>query len=200
MYAMTPAQTVTWALCQLGTPRDYACHVAAGATATFQVSAGGSQPLAYQWRTNTVPVVAGTNAILIITNVQLAQSGTLFSVTVSNVAGLTTSTNALLSVLPASNGAPFIIAQPTNRTVTAGANVSFTVIAGGATPLRFQWRFNGNNIGGLTTNFLSLTNVQAANAGNYSALVSNSFGTVLSSNAVLTVSRVFMKNGPPLVG
>src|SRR5438093_11919630 len=40
---------------------------------------------------------------------------------------------------------------------------------------------------GATNQTLTLTNIEAANAGTYSVLLSNSAGTTLSSNAVLTI-------------
>ena len=84
-------------------------------------------------------------------------------------------------------GAAFITQQPTNQTVLAGGTASFTVGALGAAPLSYQWRFNGTNLAGATTNALTLTNVQVAQAGTYTVQVTNAYGSVLSSNAVLTV-------------
>jgi hypothetical protein len=84
--------------------------------------------------------------------------------------------------------APFIVTQPVNQSVTAGANVTFTVSAGGTQPLYYQWRFNGTNLPGATASSLLLSNVQAGNAGLYSVLVSNMVNSILSSNALLTVN------------
>src|SRR5262249_24470126 len=58
---------------------------------------------------------------------------------------------------------------------------------GGTPPLRYQWRFNGASIIGATNSSLLLTNVQFALAGNYSVVVSNAAGGIVSSNAPLTV-------------
>lgn len=59
--------------------------------------------------------------------------------------------------------------------------------AGGASPLYYQWRFNGAGLGGATNSAYSITNVQAGNAGNYAVVVTNSFGSVTSQAATLTV-------------
>ncbi len=83
---------------------------------------------------------------------------------------------------------PSITSQPTNQTVTAGANVTFTVAATGASPLSYQWRFNTTNIAGAINATLTLTNLQLADGGNYSVVVSNSVSSVTSSNAILTVN------------
>jgi len=84
--------------------------------------------------------------------------------------------------------APAITTQPTNQTVTVGGIASFNVTASGTPPLSYQWNLNGTNIAGATNILLTLTNVQPAQAGNYQVLVTNLFGSVLSSNAVLTVT------------
>jgi hypothetical protein len=84
--------------------------------------------------------------------------------------------------------APVITSQPTNETVAVGGTASFTVVAGGTLPLSYEWNFNGTNISGATNSTLTLTNVQSTQAGNYTVLVTNRLGSILSSNAVLTVT------------
>lgn len=89
--------------------------------------------------------------------------------------------------------APQITGQPTNQTVWAGANASFTVSLFGSQPLFYQWRLNGTNlldvgnVSGATNRTLTLANVSLADAGNYSVQVSNALGSVTSSAALLTV-------------
>jgi uncharacterized repeat protein (TIGR03803 family) len=84
-------------------------------------------------------------------------------------------------------GAPFIATEPVDQTHFSGVTTVFAADAVGASPLTYQWRFNGVNIAGATRAALSLTNVQYANIGTYSVLVSNTLGSVTSSNATLTV-------------
>lgn len=84
--------------------------------------------------------------------------------------------------------APVILSQPQSQTASVGQTVTFTLAAGGTTPLRYQWRFNGTNLVGSTRSTLVLTNVQLASSGNYALAVSNSAGLALSSNAQLTVT------------
>jgi alpha-tubulin suppressor-like RCC1 family protein len=91
---------------------------------------------------------------------------------------------------------PTISMEPTNLTVLAGATVNFTVTANGNPPPGYQWEFNGTPIPGATSATLTLTNVTVAQAGSYAVQVSNSAGSVLSSNAVLTVGIPPM---PPMI-
>jgi hypothetical protein len=83
---------------------------------------------------------------------------------------------------------PFITSQPTNQTVFVGGTANFSVTAGGASPLSYQWRFNGTNVSEATNTTLTLTNVQLSQAGNYAVLVTNVAGSVTSSNALLVVN------------
>jgi hypothetical protein len=89
--------------------------------------------------------------------------------------------------------APSILQQPQPATRPAGDNVSFSVTAGGTPPLSYQWSFNSNAIARATNSSYSLTNVQATDGGNYSVTITNLFGSVNSSNALLTV------NAAPLI-
>ena len=85
--------------------------------------------------------------------------------------------------------APIIVADPQSQTITTGQGATFTVAAGGSTPLSYQWYFNTNTLLANATNaFLTLINIQATNAGTYSVTVSNVVGSVTSTNALLMVS------------
>ncbi|MES2775594.1 MAG: PQQ-dependent sugar dehydrogenase [Bacteroidota bacterium] len=110
-------------------------------------------------------------------NIYYAQGGTIFKVIYTN-----TST-------------PAITNQPLSVTVTAGQPASFSVNASGATPMTFQWKKSGVNITGATSSTYTIPNVTTANAGSYTVTVSNSFGSVTSTAATLTVLAY---NAPPV--
>ncbi|HEY5233420.1 MAG TPA: immunoglobulin domain-containing protein [Verrucomicrobiae bacterium] len=154
-----------------------------GGTASFSVTAGGTQPMSYQWSFGTTNLDGAANATLTLTNVQLNQTGN-YSVLVTNIAGSTNSVAAMLTVLAVP---PTITTQPTNQTVQAGGSASFTVTAAGTPPLGYQWSFGTTNLDGATNATLLLTNVQLTQAGNYSVLVTNAYGSTNSANAVLSV-------------
>jgi alpha-tubulin suppressor-like RCC1 family protein len=156
----------------------------AGFTAILSGNASGLQPLYFQWLFNGTNIIGATNATLILANAQPNMAG-VYSFLCSNALATAASSNAVISVL---TNSPFLTLQPTNQTGIAGSNVTFFVAVGaGPVPNLYQWRFNGTNITGATNAVLTLTNVQAANQGNYAAVVDNGFGTALSSNAYLTV-------------
>ena len=64
-----------------------------GLNSTFTVALGGTPPLSYQWRFNDNDIPGATDSSFTITNVQATNLGS-YSVLVTNVAGLTTSSNA----------------------------------------------------------------------------------------------------------
>lgn len=84
------------------------------------------------------------------------------------------------------SGPPLITIPPQSQTVTNGGTATFTVGASGAPTLRYRWRLNGTNLAA-TNHTMVLTNVRAADAGEYSVSVNNSIGSVTSTVAILTV-------------
>jgi hypothetical protein len=76
---------------------------------------------------------------------------------------------------------------PAGITNLMGQPAAFTVVASGTAPLSYQWRFNGARIPGATTNVLFFASSQPSNSGNYSVVVTNSFGAVTSGIASLLV-------------
>ena len=72
--------------------------VAAGQTATFTVTASGSDPLTYQWQKNGIDVPNATSASYTTPATVLADSGSSFQVNVRNSYGTVTSSAATLTV------------------------------------------------------------------------------------------------------
>jgi hypothetical protein len=153
-----------------------------GADLTLAAAAAGTPPLAYQWTFQGTNLDGATDALLALTNVQPDRAGS-YTLVVSNPVGTATSTVAALVVLVP----PAITLQPSNQTVTAGAEVSFTVAASGTEPLGYQWSFGGTDLDGATDSALVLTNVQIPQAGTYSVVVSNAAGSLASTPVSLAV-------------
>ncbi|HEY2951833.1 MAG TPA: lamin tail domain-containing protein, partial [Verrucomicrobiae bacterium] len=84
---------------------------------------------------------------------------------------------------------PAIVTQPQNQSAAIGQTVVFNVAADGPPPLFYQWSQNGGAILGATGSSLVLTNVQSAQAGNYTVVVFNDAGSAASAVAHLTVVR-----------
>ncbi len=167
-------------------PQDQT-NILPGASATFTVVAGGSEPLIYQWYYNAITPVTGANdSTLTLTNVQPSADGT-YSVVVSNLAGVVISSNAVLSV-NTNPVAPVFSSAPASQVVLAGDTVTFTAVADGTAPISYQWIKNGAPIIGATSSMLTLSSVQASDDGNYAVIASNSVGSATSGTALLTVT------------
>jgi hypothetical protein len=89
-----------------------------------------------------------------------------------------------------------VIAQPASQTVLAGTDVTFSVGVFGPAPLAYQWTFRGTNLAGATKATLTLTNVRLFDSGWYAVVATNNFGSVSSSNALLTVLPVLVTTQP----
>jgi alpha-tubulin suppressor-like RCC1 family protein len=104
----------------------------------------------------------------------------------TNVVAVADGQNHCLALI--GGGPPFLATPLLNRTIAPGGTVPFYALTTGAWPLAYQWQFNGTNLPGATNLILLLTNVLPAdNPGNYSVVVTNNFGSITSSVAVLTV-------------
>ncbi|MBN2508146.1 MAG: immunoglobulin domain-containing protein [Verrucomicrobia bacterium] len=82
---------------------------------------------------------------------------------------------------------PIILAQPVGLTVNNGDPATFAVTVMGTEPLSCQWRFNGADLPGATSNVLHLPHTSADQAGEYRVWITNRLGAVLSDPALLLV-------------
>jgi len=82
---------------------------------------------------------------------------------------------------------PSITGQPLTRSAVAGAHVTLAVSSAGDPPLSYQWVNGLAPISGATASLLSWPQVGNANAGNYTVIVSNPWGSATSAVATLTV-------------
>jgi hypothetical protein len=157
-----------------------------GSFISFNVTAGGQNPLFYQWYRNGAALAGRTQPFLQLFNLQLPNTGN-YTVIVTNLVGSVTSTVARLEVfLPV---APVITNQPQSQAALVGANTSFSVGVSGSPVLRYQWKRNNSDIPGATDPVLNLSNIQLGNAGNYEVQVFNDAGAAASTPVTLTVQQ-----------
>jgi hypothetical protein len=161
----TPATT--------GAENDYYNYDTLPPGLTIRTNVGGADGLGNGFIQGT-PTKGGTYAI------NLIAGNTLWPQTVTKAISFTISGGT-------GGTPPSITGPPTNQTVTAGANVSFDVIATGTAPLSYSWKFNSALVAGATTSSLQLSNVQTTNSGTYSVTITNSAGST-NASAILTVN------------
>lgn len=175
-------------------PTDIATNLYA--SVAFSVGAKGTSPLTYLWWFNGSPLGAGwnTHTLAAVTTNNVGS----YHVVVTNLAGAVTSRVATLTLLGGAAPDPLILTNPVNQIVNRGTNVTFSVVASGAEPLSYQWRFQQSN--GFITNFVAsvdlpgatnssytVESAEALDVGGYSVVVSNAYGSVSSGGAALIV-------------
>jgi hypothetical protein len=102
---------------------------------------------------------------------------------------------------------PAISAQPQSVVVSNPADTAFAVVAAPSiSALNYQWFFNGSSLNGATNCALNIPHASYPNQGTYQVSVSNSFGSVTSRVATLTLAPaptttlgITLLNGLPLL-
>jgi hypothetical protein len=160
--------------------------VRGGSNVTLSVTAVGPGPLTYQWRYEGVDIPGATSRTLLLTNLQLEQTGQ-YQVLVSNP-NATVSAYAQLTVLVT----PVLLMHPQSVTAFVGDTVRLPVETYGTMPMGFRWRRGGITYAPLGSAVLSITNVQLSDHNTFfDVIVTNraSVGTpgVLSQRAFLHV-------------
>ncbi len=168
--------------------------VLAGQTAAFSVGATGSAPLKYQWKKNGAAINGATSASYTTPATTTADSGAQFTVVVTNAIGTITSSAATLTVNAVI--APYISTQPVGQSATTGQAATFSVVATGTDPLKYQWKKNGKSISGATSaSYTTPATTNSDNGSQFAVTVSNSAGSVTSNVAALVV----IPPSPPLI-
>ena len=163
------------------TKQPEAITVTVGQTASFTVEATGTSP-GYQWKKGDSDIPGANSSTYTTPATSLADSGTKYSVVVSNDLGTVTSNDASLTV----TAKPAITTQPVSQAVAAGQTASFSVAATGTEPLTYQWKKDGSDIAGATSSTYKPVSSNELNGAKFSVVVTNSVGTVTSNEAVLS--------------
>ena len=152
---------------------------------SFSVTVSSQTTLTYQWFRDGSPIAGANSSSYTFLSLLGSDTGT-FRVEVTNAGGSVVSSNAYFNSGPP----PSITTQPQSQSVAKGQNVSLLVVASSTQPLSYQWYFGSSKLGsGSTGATLALTQVGAKSAGDYSVIVSCSFGSVTSAVASVTVTN-----------
>ena len=164
-----------------------------GDEVSLSVVASGTPPLTYQWRKDGADIAGATGSTFTIASFALGDEGN-YEVVVTDFCSSTTSTAASLT----RGLAPTITAQPIGQVVNEGDPATFSVTATSNIPLSYQWRLNGVAIAGATSDSLTVDPVTAADAGDYTVVVTTDCGSVTSVAATLTVALCPVVVAPPV--
>jgi hypothetical protein len=149
--------------------------------ATFNVGLGGPTPVLYQWSFNCSNLAGATGSSLTISNVTPSVLGS-YSVYLTNIFGITNSAPAMLSMYP------YLSAVFDGEVVDWGQEAVLQVQALGSGPITYQWYQNGRALADATNAVLDYSNIQFTNAGLYSVVVSNPYGSVTNAPAQVVVN------------
>jgi pectin methylesterase-like acyl-CoA thioesterase len=158
-----------------------------GNNATFSASIAGSPLPGLQWQRGGVDISGATAASYTLTNAQYpADDQAVFSLVATNACGAATNSATLTVIVP-----PTISTQPTNVVVINGGPVSFSVTASGVPAPGYTWLKNGGPIPGNPSALTATLTIAAAapsDIGTYSVQVTNTAGSLTSSNVSLIVN------------
>ncbi len=87
--------------------------------------------------------------------------------------------NRISKGTPILSPSPVIVTQPVGATSLCGSTVSLAATAVGVEPIGYQWCLGGSPISGATSSTYSFT-LTPATAGNYTVVVTNSYGAATS--------------------
>ena len=157
--------------------------VLAGASATFSATAIGTQPITYQWNKNGTPISGATSATYTTPPSTNADSGSSFTVTVTNSVNSFTSAPATLTVASAPIAPNFAI-EPVNVHVSQGNTASFYIVATGTAPLSYQWNKNGTPIPDATDpSYTTPPTTTADDKAQFTVTVTNAAGSLTTGQA-----------------
>ncbi len=166
----------------------------------------------YKWQFNTADITTYStngNTFTLNSNVVTASRSGIYSVVFNGVVGTTTVVkNQFYDSYWAFGVKPIITAAPQSTNVAPGANTALTATAnvqqnayGNTLTLGFVWYKNGTNlvasqtsIGTNQTVNLAFTNVDPTNAGTYTLVATNVWGSTTSAPAILAVTSA---SAPP---
>ena len=151
---------------------------------TFSVVVNGAQPMVYQWRKDGADIPGATNSSFSLLNL-LASDDALYSLVATNVLGSAISASVVLTTFVRP---PQITIQPLDQAEARSYPVTMAVEVTGTPPMAYQWRKDGSELAGATNANYSIAKVQGIDAGTYTVVISNPYGSVTSSNAIVTAT------------
>ncbi|HEY3863716.1 MAG TPA: protease pro-enzyme activation domain-containing protein [Verrucomicrobiae bacterium] len=176
-----------------------------GATSSFsqnmsdwaspQSYAGESTVVTMPYRLSTSGSQEGPTVYLFGYTFPLASGNVVQSLTLPNNGNMEVVAVTLSNFTAAVPERPIIApsSEPQSVAVTNGSPATFAVTAIGTPILTYQWQKNGvtlpngGNVTGATANSMTLTTVSTNDAASYTVVVSNPFGSIISSIATLTI-------------
>jgi hypothetical protein len=158
-----------------------AADLAAGETTTLQVVNLPAGDATFQWQRNGQDIAGATAATLELSNATAELAGN-YTVVVTRLGQSVTTEASTVRVFDKLT----ITTPPEKIEALSGKTTGFSVAAAGPLPMTYQWRFNGADLPNKTNRFLTFP-AKTDTAGDYSVVVSDATGSVVSDPAKLAV-------------
>ena len=154
----------------------------------FSANGTGSGNVTYQWTKDGNNISGATSPSLSLSNISTSAAGS-YALVVSGTCGTATSNSASLTV---------ISATPSSQAVCTGSNASFSATVTGPSTVSYVWKKNGTTLSGQTSSTLSLSNVSAADNGNYALEISVDGNTTSVGSGSLLVNAATVITSQPV--
>jgi len=164
--------------------------VTVGQTATFSVTATGTGPLTYQWYVNGVAIAGATSSTYTTPPTTVGQSGSVYTVVVSNSVGSATSNGATLTVQVIPPVAGSLV--PSNATPPYNSPVMLVPTFSGGTAVIGSTGVGSSDITATAVSGGSYPTPALTSAKTYTLTVTSPQGTVVSTTCVVTPTPVMI--------
>ena len=154
-----------------------------GQNVSIQAGVNG-QPLSLQWQKDGVNISGANFSSYVLNDAQVSDAGT-YVLTAANSLGSVASSGCVLAVNPPQ--APVITSQPSGLSVKVGEFALLSVAFDAYPAPVCVWSKDGADVG-LGNNY-AIQSASLQNSGTYKVTISNSYGTVESSPAVVEVTE-----------
>lgn len=174
---------------------DPVAPVSVGADLRLVVDAVGSSPLTYEWFHEEQRIAGAEGPVFRLApiNQEGSQQGT-YRVRVINEAGQSRAVESVEVMLVTQTPPRILSMDDEARIVQPGDALEIVALAVGH-GLSFQWKRDGADVADGDTAQLTVANMQSAQAGNYSLVVANEWGSVESPSVSVQVAGT-----PPVIG
>jgi subtilase family protein/putative Ig domain-containing protein len=157
---------------------------------------GGAPPIVWSLVSGALPSGLVLSDAGIISGRPTSSGDFAFMVKAADTLGCTQMRGFTLRVNCGATGQPTITKGPVNRLVCLGGTASFSVSATSLTPLNYQWRKDGQAIGGATHSSLQIVGAGESDVGWYDVVVYSECSQVASQGALLSIDRPIIAGNP----